>query len=267
MESKKEKTVEEEEVPVSPIGQYFNSSVLSVCILGVLESDIPIDDSPTLTLLKNLFLPINPRFSSIMVTDDKGVKRWKKVDVKLQDHVNVPVFPDGLSLESYDEYTQDYLSKIAMDPLSQNRPLWELHLIKYPTSNAAGTIVFKLHHALGDGFSLMGALFSCLQRTDEPSLPLTFPSSRPESRLVSDNKNIFKVMPRMFSTVFNSALDFGWSLIKGYLVEDDQTSIRSGDIGVEFWPITISTVTFSLHQIKQIKAKLGVVRLPEHGLQ
>lgn len=66
MEFKEE---EEGEVtaPVSPTGQYFNSSVLSICILAVLESEVPIDDSLTMTLLKDVFLPINPRFSSIMV--------------------------------------------------------------------------------------------------------------------------------------------------------------------------------------------------------
>ena len=63
------KQEEEEEVtePVSPTGQYFNSSVLSVSILCILDFQVPIDDSPTMELLQNLFLPINPRFSSIMV--------------------------------------------------------------------------------------------------------------------------------------------------------------------------------------------------------
>lgn len=62
---------EEEELeahePVSPTGQYFNSSALSVSVLGVFESEIPIDDSPTLSMLQDVFLPVNPRFSSIMV--------------------------------------------------------------------------------------------------------------------------------------------------------------------------------------------------------
>ncbi|KAF7139982.1 hypothetical protein RHSIM_Rhsim06G0140300 [Rhododendron simsii] len=57
---------DEGDMPVSPNAQYFNSSVLSFCILGVLELEIPFDDSQSLTLLKNLFLPINPRFSSVM---------------------------------------------------------------------------------------------------------------------------------------------------------------------------------------------------------
>lgn len=55
--------------PVSPNAHYFNSSVLSVWILGVLEIETPINvaDAEVLSLLKDVFLPINPRFSSIMV--------------------------------------------------------------------------------------------------------------------------------------------------------------------------------------------------------
>lgn len=53
--------------PVSPTGQYFNSSVLSIGILAIFESDVAIDDSPTMSTLENLFLPIHPRFSSVMV--------------------------------------------------------------------------------------------------------------------------------------------------------------------------------------------------------
>ncbi|KAH7859372.1 hypothetical protein Vadar_000204 [Vaccinium darrowii] len=58
------------EMPVSPTGQYFNSSVLQLSILAVLESEIPMDDSLAMTLLRDVFLPINPRFSSIMTIND-----------------------------------------------------------------------------------------------------------------------------------------------------------------------------------------------------
>jgi hypothetical protein len=53
--------------PVSPTGQYFNSSALSISIIAVLESEVPINDENAMSLLKDVFLPINPRFSSIMV--------------------------------------------------------------------------------------------------------------------------------------------------------------------------------------------------------
>lgn len=62
--------VEDKEMsePVSPTGQYFNSSVLSISVISILEFDNPIDDSSSLALINDVFLPINPRFSSIMVT-------------------------------------------------------------------------------------------------------------------------------------------------------------------------------------------------------
>ncbi|KAJ4975545.1 hypothetical protein NE237_000651 [Protea cynaroides] len=243
--------------PVSPTGQYFNSSVLSLCILAALEFEIPIDGSQTTSLLNNLFLPISSRFSSIMVRDEHDVIQWKRVDVKLKDHIHEPIFPDGLSVEAYDEYLQEYLTKIAMERLPQNRPLWEIHLIMYPTSNAAGTLVFKLHHALGDGFSLMGALFSCLRRADNPSLPLTFPSSRRGLSSDSNSNSLFKRVTGVLSLFLNTASDFTWSLLKSSILEDDQSPIRSGHEGLELKPIIISTVSFSLDEIKQIKAKLG----------
>ncbi|XP_026428112.1 O-acyltransferase WSD1-like [Papaver somniferum] len=254
METIQEKPeVHEEELiePATPTAQFFNSESLSVCILAALESEIPIDDSQTMSLLENVFIPINPRFSSIMVKDDEnGGKHWKKVSVKLDDHVQVPVFPEGLPLESYDEYLQEYTTKIAMEQLPQSRPLWEIHIFKYPTTNAAGTLLFKLHHALGDGYSLMGALFSCLQRCDNPSLPLTFPKiggMEKRKSTVTENLSVF----------MNTVTDFTWSLMKSSFLEDHVSPIRSATVGVELKPMTISTVTFSLDQTKQIKTKLG----------
>ncbi|XP_048439937.1 wax ester synthase/diacylglycerol acyltransferase 4-like [Pyrus x bretschneideri] len=237
--------------PVSPTGHYFNNSVLSISVLAVLEYEIPIDDSQFLSLLENVFLPINPRFSSIMI-EKKGKKQWKRVEVKLEDHVKTPIFPSNLSNESYDEYFDDYLSNLATKRFPQDKPLWEFHVIKYPNSNAAGNVVFKLHHALGDGYSLMGALLSCLQRADNPSLPLTFPSRQPSK---PKNEN---VMTRTFSSLLNTMSDIWWGISKSITGEDDRSPIKSSNIGFEFAPITVSTVTISLDHIKLIKSRLGV---------
>ncbi|XP_052116166.1 wax ester synthase/diacylglycerol acyltransferase 4-like isoform X2 [Arachis duranensis] len=117
----------------------------------------------------------------------------------------------------------EYLSGIAMEKFPKNKPLWEAHIIKYPTKNAAGTLIFKFHHAIGDGYTIMGLLLSSLQRHDDPSLPLLFPSKSSSS----SNNN-------------------------------DETPIRSNVEGVEFLPITISHISFSIHHIKEIKSKLGV---------
>ncbi|TKY65202.1 O-acyltransferase WSD1 [Spatholobus suberectus] len=248
---------EEQAEPVSPVGQYFNSSVLCIYVIGVLEFEVPIDDLQTFALLKDVFLPINPRFSSIMVQDKDGEKRWKQVDVNLKDHVNIPIFPEGKTVESYDKYFHDYLSSIAMEQLPQSRPLWEIHIINYPTRNASSSVIFKLHHALGDGYSLMGALLSCLQRADDPSLPLSFPSLK-QSKPESSTKSFCRNFSWMLSSAFNTVSDFGWSILKSSIISDDRTPIRSGDEGADFYPISISSMTFSIDHIKDIKSRLGV---------
>ncbi|KAH6833896.1 hypothetical protein C2S53_005337 [Perilla frutescens var. hirtella] len=244
--------------PVSPTGQYFTSSVISVSVIGVLESETPIDDSHTMSLLKDVFLPINPRFSSIMVKDRNGKKHWKKVEVKLEEHLNYPIFPKEKSPEFYEDCLSDYLSKIALDEFPQSRPLWEIHIIKYPTKNAAGNVVFRLHHSLGDGFSLMGALLSCLQRADDPQIPLTLPSMIPTGHMLGTNHSFCQKFFRIVSGLVNTVTDFGWSLLKSSVLEDHKSPVRSGEDGVEFRPITITTLTFSLDQIKQVKASLHV---------
>ncbi|KAF5188085.1 O-acyltransferase wsd1 [Thalictrum thalictroides] len=264
MESIQDKKHEEEEEivaePVSPTGQYINSSALSLSIIAILELEIPFDESLTFPFLQDLLLRLNPRFSSVMVTDDHGVKQWKRVEVKLKDHVKIPSFPMDVSKERYDMYLDDYLSEIANAELPKEQPLWELHIFKYPTSNATGTIIFKLHHALGDGFYLMGILFSCCNSVDNPSNPIMLPSLRSRSK-PSDHDityNIRKLVKRFRFMLLDTASVFAWTCRKCSIVEDDKTPIRSGNEGVEFRPMAISTINFSLDHIKQIKNKLAV---------
>ncbi|XP_030463840.2 wax ester synthase/diacylglycerol acyltransferase 4-like isoform X1 [Syzygium oleosum] len=247
--------------PVSPTGQYFNSKVMSVSVLSMLEFEIPIDDSQTTSLIKDVFLPINPRFSSIMVEGKKGGRKWKKVEVNVENHVHFPSFcsPKGSSSPSEnDSFLKSYISQIAMEPFPQGQPLWEIHIIQCPTSEAQGTLIFKLHHALGDGYSLVGALLSCLQRADDPSLPVTFPSVNNSSSVNKDDRNfgLQKVVSSCFLPLVDTVRDFCWSVLKSTCVKDDLTPIRCGS--EKFRPFSVSTITFSLNRIKDIKSCLRV---------
>lgn len=188
------------------------------------------------------------------------MKRWKQVEVKLEEHIIEPkLIDDGISVDLYDKHFADYISRMALEKLPPTKPLWQVHVFKYPTSNAAGTLVFKLHHAIGDGYSLMSVILSSLQRADDPSLPLSFPSSRKSSKPNKFSRLFLNKMPQFLSIPFNSVSEFGSSLLKSTLLEDDKTPIRSGVEAVEFRPTKLSNVTFSIDHIKQIKSNLGVV--------
>ncbi|CAN1160917.1 Wax ester synthase/diacylglycerol acyltransferase 11 [Linum perenne] len=245
-----------ESLPVTPTGEYMSNSILSLSIIAVLESEVPLDNFDPRSVLRDLFIPINHRFSSVMVTNAKGVKKWRKVQVNLEDHIKVPKFPTNKPLEFYDKCLDKYLSNLGMSQFPQGKPLWELHVIKYPTSGAAGNIILRLHHALGDGVSLMGALLSCLQRADDPSIPLTFPSSHG-----TNYKNNVKggcVATKFMSVAVNTVSELCPIVMKGGLVEDSKSAVRSGHAGVEFLDTSIVTIAFSMDDVKKIKMKLGV---------
>lgn len=194
----------------------------------------------------------------MQIGEKNEVKRWKPVQVQVEHHVKTPKFPHGKSPEFYDKCLEEYISDLAIDPLPQTRPLWEVHVIKYETSNAAGTLILKLHHALGDGYTLIGLLISTFKRADNPSLPLTFPSLRSSSKLNGNSSSIFRAVPRVLGGIINTVMDFGTSILKK---EDDRTPIRSANAGMEIAPRNTTTITFSLDTIKQIKSSLNVVRL------
>ncbi|KAI3942726.1 hypothetical protein MKW92_053916 [Papaver armeniacum] len=257
-----EKDDEEEqkflEQPMSPSSQCFNTSILCYSILAFLEFESEIIDSKISQHLQKLLPILNPRFTSIVLRNDDGTQRWRKLNVDMvhldEDHIKVAEFPKGLTPKDYDKHLEDYAFAIHKEGFPEGKPLWQVHLIKYPTSNAVSTLIFKLHHVLGDGYSLMGILLSCLQRVDDPSLPITFPTS---TKLLKKNKRNCSQGLKFVSVCWNTVLDFGDSVIQSMLGEDDKTVIRSGKPGLESEPISISSISLSLQDISLVKSKVN----------
>jgi diacylglycerol O-acyltransferase / wax synthase len=52
------------------------------------------------------------------------------------------------------EELQRFVGDIASEPLDPNHPLWTVHIIEDYEGGAA--VVFRIHHAIGDGMALMG---------------------------------------------------------------------------------------------------------------
>ncbi|MCL7047693.1 hypothetical protein MKW94_006362, partial [Papaver nudicaule] len=256
---------EETSPPVSPLSQSFNSTTISLIIFAVFELETQITESEMLELLLNKLVPLNARFSSIMERDRKGVLRWKKVDVRMEDHLIVPTFPLGLTKESYDEYSKEYISKIGCEKFSDEKPLWEAHLVKYPSLNGACTIIFKFSHALGDGYSFIRVFFKCCERADKSSAPLTFPRlSLMKTQQQYDGYRVIGLGKRLFGLIrkcMNTSYDLMDSLVRTTFYEDRPSAIRSepwiNRKNGLFRPFDIQSVTLSLEKVKQVKTKLG----------
>ncbi|KAF9601732.1 hypothetical protein IFM89_022819 [Coptis chinensis] len=151
----------------------------------------------------------------------------------------------------YDEKLREYISKIAGERLSTNQPLWEVHVVKYPNKTGAGSLVFKLSHALGDGYSIISVIFSAFRRADDPSIPLTLPNM--SLALTRGKKSLWSYVTRCLNTVSDLSL----SVLKGSVWEDSKSAVRSGTRGVEFEPIAISSISVSMERLKHVKYKVG----------
>ncbi|PIA41204.1 hypothetical protein AQUCO_02300184v1 [Aquilegia coerulea] len=242
---------EETLIPMSPHSQCLNTSIISLNILFIVELQNVLDEIHIANFIRNMFIPSNARFSSVVDVNEKGVPCWKKVDVKVEDHIIVPTFEEGLSKMDNDENLREYLSKIAGERLSSNRPLWEIHVVKYPTFNG-GSVVYKISHAIGDGYSLISTVYAIFRKADDPSLRLTLPniSLRPNALR---NRSLLSFFSKCKNTISNATL----SLLKGSVLEDSKSAIRSGKLGVEFDPIAISSMSIPMESLKQIKSKVG----------
>jgi len=193
--------------------------------------------------------------------DDCGVLRWQKTTVNTKNHTFIAEFPTGE--DSYDACVDDYISKLAVAPFDHSRPLCEFHFLNYKTNKAKATMVFRFHHALGDGISFMSTLFCIARRVDNPDLPPTFPTAKPSIQSShSGNTLLTKFIQRLWYMmlvlwytlvdVISSSLSMtGW-------ISDSQMPIR-GSPGVKNMPVALSSATFLLDDIKQIKNSVGGV--------
>nr|TKV96012.1 hypothetical protein SEVIR_9G401800v2 [Setaria viridis] len=137
--------------PLSPTARMFHD----FCIVAVVGLCKAIDSDPVRAGLEVL---------------DGPEPRWVRTTVNLDDHIIVPdLDPAAISADA-DRVLEDYVASLSTLPMDQSRPLWEVHVLDFPTSEAASAAVFRIHHALGDGTSLVSLLLACT-RTERRGPP------------------------------------------------------------------------------------------------
>ncbi len=69
------------------------------------------------------------------------------------------------------------VADLASTPLNHQRPLWDMHLTD--TSLGGQALVVRIHHAMGDGFSLVRAMLTMMDNSPQPVTPIR-PKAAPE---------------------------------------------------------------------------------------
>lgn len=153
------------EEPVSPTARLMDDFYV-VVILGFGASiNLPAFRAGVETQLARY-----PRFRSIQVTTDDNKPRWVHAPaLNLDDHIIVVPRLDLDVASDPDKAVEDYASSLSTAPMDRSRPLWEFHLLDFPTTEATSTAVIRVHHALGDGMSLITLLLASTRSAANPS--------------------------------------------------------------------------------------------------
>eukprot|EP00249_Psilotum_nudum_P006191 c19527_g1_i1 orf=234-824(+) len=151
--------VEHEMEPMTPAGRAFSESIFNCHILVVFGFMFPMDLESLKNALSNTLLK-HKRFCSVVKKDKTGRLYWMYTSVNLVDHIIVPELTHDQVHSG--NFVEDYVARLAESPpLDPARPLWEIHIINARLGEAMANMVFRLHHSLGDGTSLLSLFLAC----------------------------------------------------------------------------------------------------------
>ncbi|CAL4983131.1 unnamed protein product [Urochloa decumbens] len=239
--------------PLSPISQMFND----LYIIAVVGLAAPIDVEPARAGLE-VTLVRHPRFSSIRVKDG-GEPRWVRTTVNLDDHIIFPDLDAAAIAADPDKALEDYVSSLSTLPMDQSRPLWELHVLDFPTSEAASAVVFRLSHALGDGVSLISLLLACTRSAADPTALPAMPPPPPAYGGASPATLAAWWWALLYCVVlaWHTVVDVVRFVALAMGLVRDPRTVFTGVKGVEFRRKRFVSRGLSLDDVKHVKNALG----------
>lgn len=183
--------------------------------------------------------------------------------MNVDDHVIVPDLDPNM--DSPDQFVEDYLADLTKHPFDLSKPLWEVHILNVKTSDAAALGVFKIHHSLGDGVSLISLLLACARKSSDPNALPTLPVARkkPQPTTRSSHSGFLKCFfgsLMLLRVLWNSVVDIALFLATMVFLKDKNDFMRYGahhDHG-EQPPKRFVYKTFSFDDIKLVKNAMGV---------
>ncbi|XP_037406407.1 O-acyltransferase WSD1-like [Triticum dicoccoides] len=264
-------TGEGREEPVSPTGRLFREPHFSCYIVSVFGLGARVDLAAVRAGLEAT-LARHPRFCSIQVMDEleeDARPKWVRTTVDLDDHVVVPdLEPTGTSADP-DRALESYVSSLSTRPMDHSRPLWELHVLNFPTSDADAAVVLRVHHSVGDGVSLLSLFIACTRRAADPDalpeLPATAAPRRsgpvyalPSGPLLAPSS--WGALAALAAWVV-SLLLLAWHTLVDILCFSatatsmlrDPPTLFKGAEGAEFRPKRFVNRTLSLDDVKYVK--------------
>ncbi|KAK3165083.1 hypothetical protein QOZ80_1AG0028700 [Eleusine coracana subsp. coracana] len=258
----------EEEEPVSPAGRLFREPRFNCYIVCVMGLGAPVD-LPAARVGLAATLARHPRFCSVQVCNELGKDakpKWVRTTVNLDNHIIVPELDPAATSADPDKSLEDYVASLSTRPMDHSRPLWELHILDFPTSESAAAAALRMHHSLGDGVSLLSLFIACTRSATDPdtlpSLPAAgrragplyaLPRPRGRGALAALALWVLSLLVLAWHTMVDVARFFATAVS---LVGDERTVLKGAE-GAEFRPRRFVNHTLSLDDIKYVKNAMG----------
>ncbi|KAK8606592.1 hypothetical protein V6N13_030870 [Hibiscus sabdariffa] len=243
---------------LSPGSLLFLEPKTSCCIIAMMGCKTSIDPA-ILKLGLSQTLLHHPRFSSKLLVINGVKRKWVKTQVDLDSHVIVPVV--DTEMESPALFIEDYISHLTTIPIDFSKPLWELHILNLKTPEAEAVAIFRVHHSIGDGMSLISVLLACCRKSVDPGALPTLPTQKQTDDRENRHKIVWLLLAvwSVLRLISNTLVDLSLFMATILFMKDTKTPVK-GLSGVEHNPKRIVHRTMSLDDIKLVKNAMDMKR-------
>ncbi|CAN6563584.1 unnamed protein product [Malus baccata var. baccata] len=234
--------------PLTPVGRLLLQPEMNQIIHCAMGFKNSIDIDAVKSHLKTSLLS-HPRFSSLMLRDSRGLQHWHNAPyVDLDRHIIVIQNPVTTSPVDHETAVNEYLADLSTSStrLSANKPLWELHLLM-----AHNCGVFRIHHALGDGVSVMSLFLESFRTRGSDGNEENI-LGRGRRKRVNGEKGWWGLLIGYVGTLWFSLVFLVEHAMRSLWLCDQKTAISGGE-GVELWPRKLATARFRLQDMKLVK--------------
>lgn len=186
-----------------------------------------------------------------VINGENGNMTWVPTNVNIDDHVIVPELDPNM--ESSDKFVNDYISNLSRSQIENSKPLWDIHILNTRTLDAQSTLIFRIHHSIGDGISLMNFMLGGSRKaSDNETLPKLHGNKVSGLHIKITNVRTLIII------LWNSIVALVMFILTAFVLKDTKTPLKSSR-GVEDTPRRFVHRTFRLEDIKLVKRSMDTV--------
>ncbi|WMV50646.1 hypothetical protein MTR67_044031 [Solanum verrucosum] len=99
-------------------------------------------------------------YTQVVDEENSEEMKWVQTKIDLDQHIIIPEVDEN-EVESAEKFVENYIYKLSKTSLDRSKSLWEIHILNIKTCDAESVAIFRIHHSLGDGTSLISLLLAC----------------------------------------------------------------------------------------------------------